>query len=59
MLYEVITGIVITASHNPSQYNGYKVYWKDGGQVTPPHDFGIAERANAVKTKDIKHISVV
>ena len=31
-------GIVITASHNPSKYNGYKVYWSDGGQVTPPHD---------------------
>ncbi len=54
---QTTAGIVITASHNPAQYNGYKVYWKDGGQVTPPHDFGIAERANAVKTKDIKHIS--
>ncbi|MGH0052542.1 MAG: phospho-sugar mutase [Sphaerochaetaceae bacterium] len=54
---QTTAGIVITASHNPSQYNGYKVYWKDGGQVTPPHDFGIAELANAVKAKDIKRIS--
>ncbi len=54
---QTTAGIVITASHNPAQYNGYKVYWKDGGQVTPPHDFGIAERANAVKAKDIKKIS--
>lgn len=50
-------GIVITASHNPAQYNGYKVYWKSGGQVTPPHDFSIAERANSVKAEDIQSIS--
>ena len=50
-------GIVITASHNPSQYNGYKVYWRSGGQVTPPHDFSIAERANSVKVEDIQSIS--
>lgn len=49
-------GIVITASHNPSKYNGYKVYWSDGGQVTPPHDIGIADLANAVKSEDIKDI---
>ncbi len=47
-------GIVVTASHNPSKYNGYKVYWSDGGQVTPPHDIEIAKRANAVKAADIK-----
>ncbi|AEV30711.1 phosphomannomutase [Sphaerochaeta pleomorpha str. Grapes] len=46
-------GIVITASHNPAKYNGYKVYWSDGGQVTPPHDFNIAGKANAVKYEDI------
>ena len=34
-------GIVVTASHNPPEYNGYKVYWSDGGQITPPHDSGI------------------
>ncbi len=47
-------GIVVTASHNPSKYNGYKVYWSDGGQVTPPHDIEIAKLANAVKAEDIK-----
>ena len=50
-------GIVVTASHNPSKYNGYKVYWRSGGQVTPPHDFSIAERANSVKAEDIQSIS--
>ena len=54
---QTTAGIVITASHNPAPYNGYKVYWRDGGQVTPPHDFSIAERANSVKAKDIKIIS--
>ena len=47
-------GIVVTASHNPSKYNGYKVYWSDGGQVTPPHDIEIAKRANAVTKDDIR-----
>ena len=42
-------GIVVTASHNPSKYNGYKVYWGHGGQVTPPHDIGIADLANKVR----------
>ena len=42
-------GIVITASHNPAEYNGYKVYWSDGAQVTPPHDIGIADRVLRVK----------
>ncbi len=50
-------GIVVTASHNPSKYNGYKVYWSDGGQVTPPHDIGIAALANAVEASGIKDIS--
>lgn len=49
-------GIVVTASHNPSKYNGYKVYWSDGGQVTPPHDIQIAKLANRVEAKDIKDI---
>jgi len=49
------TGIVVTASHNPSQYNGYKAYWNDGSQVIPPHDTGIIDEVN--KVKDIKEIS--
>jgi phosphoglucomutase len=49
------TGIVVTASHNPSQYNGYKAYWNDGSQVVSPHDVGIIEEVNAVK--NIKEIS--
>ena len=50
-------GIVITASHNPSKYNGYKVYWSHGGQVTPPHDIGIAKLANAVSPEDIREVT--
>ena len=42
-------GIVVTASHNPKEYNGYKVYWGDGGQIVPPHDHGIIERVRAVQ----------
>jgi phosphoglucomutase len=41
-------GIVITASHNPPEYNGYKVYWEDGAQVLPPHDTGIIKEVRAV-----------
>ena len=41
-------GINITASHNPPEYNGYKVYWSDGAQVTPPHDTGIMAEVEAV-----------
>ena len=40
-------GINITASHNPAEYNGYKVYWEDGAQITPPHDTGITEKVLA------------
>ncbi len=50
------SGIVVTASHNPSKYNGYKVYWSDGGQVTPPHDILIAEKAKRVTKETIKTI---
>lgn len=42
------TGIVMTASHNPPQYNGYKAYWGDGAQVIEPHDVGIIDEVNAV-----------
>ncbi|HEY8403305.1 MAG TPA: phospho-sugar mutase [Flavobacteriales bacterium] len=50
-----IAGIVITASHNPKEYNGYKVYWQDGAQVLPPHDKGIiAEVRNVQRIDDVK-----
>ena len=44
-----ISGINVTASHNPAEYNGYKVYWEDGAQVTPPHDSAIMDCVNAVE----------
>lgn len=43
-----IAGINITASHNPPEYNGYKVYWEDGAQITPPHDTGIMDEVRGV-----------
>ncbi len=43
-------GIVITASHNPKEYNGYKVYWSDGGQILPPHDKGIITEVKIAMT---------
>ena len=51
-------GVEITASHNPAQYNGYKVYWSDGGQVTPPHDLAIAEQIGGVTPGSIRNISL-
>lgn len=41
-------GVVITASHNPPEYNGYKVYWEDGAQIVPPHDKNIVDEVNAI-----------
>jgi len=49
------TGIVVTASHNPPNYNGYKAYWNDGSQVIPPHDEGII--AEVGRVREIKEIS--
>lgn len=46
--YNCIAGINITASHNPPEYNGYKVYWEDGAQFTPPHDKGVTSKVNAI-----------
>ena len=48
-----IAGIVITASHNPREYNGYKVYWSDGAQVTPPHDGNIMAEVAKVTSFDM------
>lgn len=49
-----IAGIVITASHNPKEYNGYKVYWSDGAQVIPPHDKSIIDEVSKVNLEDVK-----
>ncbi len=46
-------GIVLTASHNPPEYNGYKVYWSDGGQIVPPNDSGIIQEVNRLDYSDI------
>ncbi len=47
-------GIVLTASHNPPEYNGYKVYWQDGGQLVPPQDHEIIAEINSLQYADIK-----
>ncbi len=49
-----IAGINITASHNPPEYNGYKVYWEDGAQITPPHDAGIMKEVKSISVQDAK-----
>jgi phosphoglucomutase len=46
------SGVVLTASHNPKEYNGYKAYWDDGAQVTPPHDVNIIEEVVAIASID-------
>ena len=46
-------GIVLTASHNPPEYNGYKVYWSDGGQIVPPQDHEIISEVSALNYSDI------
>lgn len=48
------SGVNITASHNPKEYNGYKAYWDDGAQVLAPHDKGIIDEVNKVKIDDVK-----
>ncbi len=49
-----VAGINITASHNPPEYNGYKVYWEDGAQITPPHDAGIMKEVKSITVQDAK-----
>lgn len=54
-----MAGIVLTASHNPREYNGYKVYWEDGGQITPPHDKNIlSEVAKVTSFDQVKTMSL-
>ena len=45
-------GVVLTASHNPKEYNGYKAYWDDGGQLVPPHDKNVIKEVEAIKSVD-------
>lgn len=53
--YKCHSGVVITASHNPPEYNGYKAYWSDGGQVVAPHDTGIIDEVRKITSvKDIR-----
>ncbi len=51
------SGIILTASHNPKEYNGYKAYWDDGAQVLAPHDKGIIDEVNKVSAEDIKGLN--
>ena len=53
------SGIILTASHNPKEYNGYKAYWEDGAQVLAPHDTSIIEEVNKVGAEDIKGLNTV
>ncbi|NMA73409.1 MAG: phospho-sugar mutase [Bacteroidales bacterium] len=48
------SGVMITASHNPKEYNGYKAYWDDGAQVLAPHDVGIINEVNKMSPKEVK-----
>jgi phosphoglucomutase len=60
------SGIVITASHNPKEYNGYKVYWEDGGQIINPHDKNIIKEVRKIKNinevkfdKDLRNVQII
>ena len=53
------SGIILTASHNPKEYSGYKAYWDDGAQVLAPHDKGIIDEVNKVGAEDIKGLHTV
>jgi phosphoglucomutase len=52
--YKCHTGVMITASHNPKEYNGYKAYWSDGAQMIPPHDKNTIDEVLKIKIKDVK-----
>lgn len=53
-----VAGVVVTASHNPPEYNGYKVYWEDGGQIVSPHDSAIIEEVRKIKSlSEVKLVS--
>lgn len=54
--YECTAAVMITASHNPKEYNGYKIFWSDGGQVVAPHDSAIAKKIDAIS--DLSRIKI-
>ena len=63
--YGCQSGIILTASHNPKEYNGYKAYWEDGSQIVGPHDVNIIEEVKKIKAEDIcfegkkEHIEII
>ena len=56
--FNAAAAVVVTASHNPPEYNGFKVYWENGAQIIPPHDAGIANEIDVASTKPIPLISL-
>lgn len=56
--FNAAAAVVVTASHNPPEYNGFKVYWENGAQIIPPHDAGIADEIDVAATKPIPLISL-
>lgn len=55
--HKCTAAVMITASHNPPEYNGYKIYWSDGAQVVPPHDTGIMEEVKQITRPDQVHVA--
>src|SRR5690606_7982778 len=56
--HRAAAGVVITASHNPPDYNGYKVYWGNGAQIIPPHDVGIAKAIDEAAVTTIPWLEI-